>query len=57
MEKKNKPKKKKTSNAGDAGSIRGLVRYPGGGNGNLLQYYFLKNPMDRRPGGTVQWVK
>ena len=50
-------KKKKTSNAGDAGSIRGLVRYPGGGNGNLLQYYFLKNPMDRRPGGTVQWVK
>ena len=25
----------------------GLERAPGGGNGNLLQYSFLENPMDR----------
>ena len=34
-------------NAGDPGSIPGLGRSPGEGNGNLLQYYFLENPMDR----------
>ena len=33
--------------SGDAGSILGLRRSPGGGNGNLLQYFFLENPMDR----------
>ena len=33
--------------AGDAGSIPGLGRYPGGGNGNPLQYSCLENPMDR----------
>ena len=36
--------------AGDTGSV-GLIpgsgRSPGGGNGNPLQYSFLKNPMDR----------
>ena len=32
---------------GDAGSIPGLGRSPGGGNGNPLQYSSLKNPMDR----------
>ena len=35
------------ANAGDAGSIPGLGRSPGGRHGNLLQYSFLENPMDR----------
>ena len=35
------------ANAGDAGSIPGLGRSPGGGNDNPLQYYCLENPMDR----------
>ena len=34
-------------NAGDLSSIPGLGRSPGEGNGNLLQYYCLENPMDR----------
>ena len=34
-------------NAGDPGLIPGLGRSPGEGNGNLLQYYCLENPMDR----------
>ena len=34
-------------NAGDPGSIPGLGRSPGEGNGNPLQYYCLENPMDR----------
>ena len=34
-------------NAGDLGSISGLGRSPGGGNGNLLQYSCLGNPTDR----------
>ena len=34
-------------NAGDTGSTPGLGRYPGGGNGNSLQYSCLENPMDR----------
>ena len=33
--------------AGDAGSIPGPGRSAGRGNGNLLQYSCLKNPMDR----------
>ena len=33
--------------AGDEGSIPGLGRSPGGGNGNLLQYCCLKNSMTR----------
>ena len=32
---------------GDTGSVPGLGRSPGGGNGNLLQYSCLGNPMDR----------
>ena len=32
---------------GDAGSIPGSGRSPGGGNGNPLQYSCLENPMDR----------
>ena len=34
-------------NAGDPGSISGLGRSPGEGNGNPLQDYGLENPMDR----------
>ena len=36
-------------NVGDPGSIPGLRRFPGEGNGNPLQYFCLENPMD---GGT-----
>ena len=31
----------------DLGSVSGLARFPGAGNGNLLQYSCLENPMDR----------
>ena len=31
----------------DVGSIPGLGRFPGGGNGNLIQYSSLENSMDR----------
>ena len=34
-------------NAGDPGSMPGLGRSPGEGNGNPLQYSCLENPMDR----------
>jgi len=34
-------------NERDVGSIPGLRRSPGGGNGNALQYSCLENPMDR----------
>ena len=39
--------KKPPANAGDTGSIPGLGRSPGKGNGNSLQYSCLGNPMDR----------
>ena len=43
--------------AGDTGSIPGSGRSPGGGNGNLLQYSCLENPMDRGSwGATVYGV-
>ena len=35
--------------AGDTGSIPGLGRSPGEGQGNPLQYSCLDNPMDRGP--------
>ena len=35
------------ANAGDSGSIPGLRRSPGEGNGYPLQYSCLENPMDR----------
>ena len=38
-------------NAGDLGSIPGLGRSPGEGNGNPLQYSCLENPID----GGVWW--
>ena len=34
-------------NAGDLGSIPGLERFSGVGNGHPLQYSCLGNPMDR----------
>ena len=40
------------ANAGDVGSIPGLGRSPGKGNGSWLQYSCLENPMDRGS----QWV-
>ena len=42
--------KNSTANAGDikdAGSVPGLGRSPGGGDGNPLQYSCLENLMDR----------
>ena len=39
--------KESALNAGDLGSIPGLGRCPGEGNGNLLQDSCLENPMDR----------
>ena len=35
------------ASAGDTGSNPGLGRSPGGGNGNLLQYYCLEKAVDR----------
>ena len=39
--------KASTYNVGDPGSIPGLGRSSGEGNGNPLQYSCLENPMDR----------
>ena len=39
--------KNQPANARDEGSIPGLGRSPREGNGNLLQYSCLGNPMDR----------
>ena len=41
------------ASAGDMGSIPGLERSPGAENGNLLQYSYLGNPMDRGAWQTV----
>ena len=35
------------ANTGDASSVPGSGRSPGGGNGNPLQYSCLENSMDR----------
>ena len=43
------------ANAGDAGSIPGLGRSPGDGNGNPLQYSCLGNSMDLGGGGYCPW--
>ena len=43
--------KNSPANAGDKGSVSGLGRSPGGGNGNPLQYSCLGNPMDHSPPG------
>ena len=39
--------KESACNAGDLGSIPGLGRSPGEGNGNPLQYSFLESSMSR----------
>ena len=39
--------KESAHNAGAVGSIPGLGRSPGEGNGNPLQYSYLENPIDR----------
>ena len=47
------------ASAGDAGylgSVPGSGRSPGEGNGNLLHYSCLKNPMDRAWRATVHGV-
>ena len=38
--------KESACSAGDRGSVLGLGRSPGEGNGNPLQYSCLENPMD-----------
>ena len=44
-------------NSGDPGSIPGLGRSPGEGNGYPLQYSCLENPMDRGAcQATIHWV-
>ena len=43
--------KESACNAGDLGSIPGLGRSSGEGNGSPLQYSCLGNPRDRGPGG------
>ena len=39
--------KESACNAADPGSIPGLGRSPGEGNGNLLQHSCLENPLDK----------
>ena len=39
--------KESACNVGDPGSVPGLGRSPGEGNGNPIQYSCLENPMDR----------
>ena len=43
-------------NAGDPSSIPGLGRVPGEENGNLLQYSYLRNSVDRGWQSTVHGV-
>ena len=40
--------KESTCNVGDLGLIPGLGRSPGGGHGDLFQYYCLENPHGQR---------
>ena len=39
------------SQAGDTGSVPGSGRSPGEGNGNALEYSYLRNPRTEAPGG------
>ena len=54
--------KESTCNAGDLGSIPGLGRFLGEGNGYLLQYSGLKNSMDcivpwgLKDSDTTEWL-
>ena len=38
------------ASAGDVSLIPGLGKSPGGGNGKILQYSCLENPMDKETG-------
>ena len=55
--------KKSADSAGGPGSIPGLGRSRGEGNGNPLQYFCLGNPMDRgdwwgySPWGHKSWTQ
>ena len=55
--------KEPTCHAGDANSIPGLARAPGGGHGDPLQYSCLENPTDGGtwwamvPGVTKSWTR
>ena len=49
--------KNSPASAVDAGSIRGLGRSPGEGNGNHLQYPCLGNPIDRSLVGCSPWSR
>ena len=42
--------KEPACNAGDPGSVPGLGRFPGEGNGYPFQYTCLKNPRTEEPG-------
>ena len=44
-----------TCNTGDAGSVPGLGRSLGEGNGNPLQYSCLENPMVRGAWSGLSW--
>ena len=55
---RNSVSKESACNAGDQASIPGSGRSPGEGNGNLLQYSYLENPIDRKAWwATVQRVQ
>ena len=43
--------KESACNVGDLGSIPGLERFPGEGNGYPIQYSCLENPCTEGPGG------
>ena len=50
---------KSRANARDAGSVPGLGRYPGEGNGRPFQYFCLGNPKNREAtflGVTNSWT-
>ena len=46
--------KESACNAGDPGSIPGLGRFRGEGNGTPLQYFSWKIPCPEEPGYTLQ---
>ena len=49
--------KESACSAGDPGSIPGSGRSCGEGNGNLLQYSYLENTMDRGAWrATIHWI-
>ena len=47
--------KEPACSAGEAGSIPGSGRSPGGGNGSPRQCSCLEDPVDREPGGLSPW--